>query len=264
MVEAMKYSDFLKEEANRKSAVYTVGRFNPPTFGHENLIRQVYEAAKKMKATGFVFPTHTQDNKKNPLSIDEKMKVLKSSSKYKKLFKKLDRSMANPYGALNWLVENGYNDIHLISGDDRGNEYQRIQQYANKTFGDTVSFNPLSISRQSQKVSGKVVSGSLMRKFAMDDDYDSFRAGLPSWVDRKVGVWVFGLVQDRLGAGVVRESVEFEHGNIVYNDLYDFEGKIIFERADSYSVEVINSRNSYITEGLIRSFDKNDFVYLRS
>ena len=62
----------LSEERSNKKAVLTFGRFNPPTSGHELLISKVVGEAKKRKADNFVFASHSQDKRKNPLDSKTK------------------------------------------------------------------------------------------------------------------------------------------------------------------------------------------------
>ena len=54
-------------------AVVVFGRFNPPTVGHEKLLRA---AATEAKRTGYelaIYPSRTQDSKKNPLDPGAKI-----------------------------------------------------------------------------------------------------------------------------------------------------------------------------------------------
>ena len=68
-----KYSQFLKELPN-KTVVFAFGRFNPPTTGHELLIKAVKKLAATHKADHAIYASKTQDSKKNPLSYDTKIK----------------------------------------------------------------------------------------------------------------------------------------------------------------------------------------------
>ena len=70
------YRSFIKE-AKDKVAVFAFGRMNPPTEGHSKLIKMVMVVAKKEKGIPMVFPSKTEDKKKNPLSFKTKVKVLK-------------------------------------------------------------------------------------------------------------------------------------------------------------------------------------------
>ena len=69
------YRSFIKE-AKDKVVVFAFGRMNPPTEGHSKLIKMVMVVAKNEKAMPMVFPSKTEDNKKNPLSFRTKVKVL--------------------------------------------------------------------------------------------------------------------------------------------------------------------------------------------
>lgn len=105
-------------EARAKSAVLTFGRMNPPTKGHRALYDKMLDIASSTGSDVFVFLSHTQDNKKNPLG-----------SKTKKFFveKLLDAKnvVANPkirtlIDALNWLTYNKkYSKIYFVVGADR-------------------------------------------------------------------------------------------------------------------------------------------------
>ena len=55
-------------EARGDTAVFCIGRFNPPTTGHELMIESAANIQSKYPGAKFyVFPTHSQDPKKNPL-----------------------------------------------------------------------------------------------------------------------------------------------------------------------------------------------------
>ena len=66
------FSDFLTEDSG--SITFVFGRFNPPTIGHEKL----FEATKKIARGGTyrIYPTKTQDKKKNPLDFKTKVKFI--------------------------------------------------------------------------------------------------------------------------------------------------------------------------------------------
>ena len=51
------------------TAVFAFGRMNPPTIGHRKLVDQV----KAQQGTPFLFLTHSQKPKTDPLSFAEKV-----------------------------------------------------------------------------------------------------------------------------------------------------------------------------------------------
>ena len=56
--------------------VLAFGRFNPPTLGHAILITEVLELAKYYQCQHKIITSTTQDNIRNPLSIDRKLYYL--------------------------------------------------------------------------------------------------------------------------------------------------------------------------------------------
>ena len=68
------FSQFV--EAVGKTAVFTFGRFNPPTIGHQKLLQATIKAARKEGGKAYIFGSFSQDKKKNPLSHSQKMHYL--------------------------------------------------------------------------------------------------------------------------------------------------------------------------------------------
>ena len=70
---------FIKEQTNQRHGVLAFGRMNPPTVGHEKLVDKVHEIAKKHDAIHAVVLSHSQDAKKNPLTVEQKVKHAKKA-----------------------------------------------------------------------------------------------------------------------------------------------------------------------------------------
>jgi cytidyltransferase-like protein len=60
------------------SVVFTYGRFNPPHKGHRVMIEKVIETARKTNKTPVIVVSHSYGNAKNPLPIENKMRILRS------------------------------------------------------------------------------------------------------------------------------------------------------------------------------------------
>ena len=58
-----------------KTVVFTFGRMNPPTIGHEKLANKVKAVAKKYGGEPRIYMSHSQDAKSNPLDYNLKTKV---------------------------------------------------------------------------------------------------------------------------------------------------------------------------------------------
>ena len=93
------------------------GRFNPPTIGHEKLL----QAAQKASAGGDlkIYPSRTQDNKKNPLDPDMKVSYMR------KMFPDFEEQIINDpemrsiFDVLVSASEEGYKNINIVVGADR-------------------------------------------------------------------------------------------------------------------------------------------------
>src|SRR5210317_453775 len=62
------------DEAREKSMVFTFGRFNPPTIGHQKLIQKVLSMPANEKK---IYLSRSQDSKKNPLEPNAKLRFMR-------------------------------------------------------------------------------------------------------------------------------------------------------------------------------------------
>ena len=63
-------------EARGRHIVFTFGRFNPPTLGHEKLLNKV---ASIRADNYFIYLSRSEDSSKNPLAFRTKVAVMKLS-----------------------------------------------------------------------------------------------------------------------------------------------------------------------------------------
>ncbi len=154
------------------------GRFNPPTVGHEKLLSQ----AQKTAAGGDlkIYPSRTQDPKKNPLDPDMKISYMK------KMFPDYEESIINDsemksiFNVLTTASDEGYENVNIIVGSDRQAEFENL---ATKYNGELYNFGEIRVisagARDADAEGVEGMSASKMRKAVVDDDYDSFRRGTP-------------------------------------------------------------------------------------
>jgi hypothetical protein len=101
-------------------AVYTVGRFQPPTIGHELLIRKVMELGGE---NAFVFVSSVATPKdQNPLTAAQKIDALRAMFPRGVTF--VDTAVcapkcAGPVAANDYLRSLGHSDNTLVAGSDR-------------------------------------------------------------------------------------------------------------------------------------------------
>lgn len=168
-----------------KVAAFTFGRFNPPTTGHELLINKVKEFAAGNDY--FVFPSHSVDKKKNPLTAEQKVSFMQEMFPSHKDAIIFDAQVRDAIKALKWLEEKGYTDAIFVVGSDRVTAFQFIKQYNGKDY----NMNTVEIRSAGERdpdaddVSG--MSASKMRQAAMEGDMKTLASGLPSSVKNKNG-----------------------------------------------------------------------------
>jgi len=122
---------FLRED-DRSTAVFAFGRFNPPTIGHEKLIQKVQSMAKQVNGKGFIFLSHKQNNKTDPLTFQQKQDYINSQIQDPNL--EIGNSTANTIiKALQVIQSQGRTRIIMVAGSDRIAEFQKLlNQYNGK------------------------------------------------------------------------------------------------------------------------------------
>ena len=96
-----------------KSVVFTFGRFNPPTTGHELLANRLRDVAKKERIREIrLYPSQSQDSKKNPLSFRDKVKFLRKAFSGIKVV--ADTSIKTIFQACEKLSDEGYKNVVLV------------------------------------------------------------------------------------------------------------------------------------------------------
>lgn len=112
-------------------AVYTVGRFQPPTIGHRMLIDRVLSESKRIGGDAYVFVSSAKGTGKealrNPLDVKQKIELLKNLFPEGTGVTFVDTSECNPScggpgRALGWLIKEKKLDpknISIVLGAER-------------------------------------------------------------------------------------------------------------------------------------------------
>ena len=139
------------------------GRFNPPTIGHGRSIDRLIELAAGTDA--YVFVTSTQDPVKNPLSVGEKVEILKKMFPNPEVVRIINtdaQDCRTVFKAIYALKDRGYTDISFVGGSDRTEENSRFTL-------------PSYVSIISSGDRQEGVSATNMRRAAREDDWKTFR-----------------------------------------------------------------------------------------
>ena len=172
-------------EARGDTAVFTFGRFNPPTTGHEKLIDALArEQGKNPGAPMYVYPSHSQNAKKDPLPHNKKVAYMKKMfPKYKKDIK-VSRAR-NVFDIAVELHNKGHKAVVMVVGSDRVDEFDNLLNKYNGVDGrhGYYGFDEIKVVSAGERdpdaegVTG--MSASKMRAAAQSNDFEQFKLGLP-------------------------------------------------------------------------------------
>lgn len=194
-------------DSSEETITVVFGRFNPPTVGHGKLL----SAAKRAAVGGDlkIYPSRTQDPKKNPLDPDMKISFMK------KMFPDYsediinDSEMKSIFNVLTVAGEQGYKNVNIVVGSDRQSEFDNLAQKYN---GDLYNFeliNVISAGVRDADSSGvEGMSASKMRKAVVDNDFDAFRKGTPKELDDGDTTALFDAVRSGMGVKKKKEVKE--------------------------------------------------------
>ena len=169
-------------EARRKSIAFTFGRFNPPTSGHEKLIKKV---ASVRADTFKIYLSRSNDPKKNPLSPRTKLTHMKMM--FPRYSRNIEINTTNMIlDIASKLHRQGFTEIFMVVGSDRVREFETILNKYNDVrsrhgYYNFDNINVISAGDRdpdSDGVSG--MSASKMRDAASKDDYSTFKRGVPT------------------------------------------------------------------------------------
>ena len=169
-------------EGPAETLTVAFGRFNPPTVGHGKLLA----AAQKVAVGGDlkIYPSRSQDPKKNPLDPDMKVSYMKKMFPDYADYIVNDDKMRSIFNVLTTAAEEGYVNVNIVVGSDRQAEFENL---ATKYNGDLYNFDQIRVIsagvRDADAEGVEGMSASKMRKAVADDDFDAFRRGTPKELD---------------------------------------------------------------------------------
>ena len=181
--------------------VFTFGRLNPPTIGHQKLVDKLQSVAKREKADSKVFLSHTQNNKKDPLNYAEKIRFAR-----KAFGKIIEQSNSKTIIQILQELEKKYSDIVLVVGSDRVGEFSGL---LNKYNGKAYNFESIEVisagARDPDAEGVEGMSASKLRALAIEGDFDTFKTGLPNKLNDRDKQDVYEIIRS-----VIKEDMDEE------------------------------------------------------
>jgi hypothetical protein len=165
-------------------AVFTFGRMNPPTLGHEMLIAKVVDIGRKDGRESFIMLSRNSEPKKNPIPFNDKLNALNAALPRVNFID--SEHIITLFDAVKYLISKGYTDLILVCGGDRVQNYTALfEPYKNHADPEKrLGYDNLSVvsagerDPDSDDVSG--ISGTKARELAVNGDFESFKKILPT------------------------------------------------------------------------------------
>ena len=242
---------------NSKKLIFAFGRFNPPTTGHDKLMREVISQARKNNANHVVYASASQDKRKNPLDVNTKVKFMKKMFPRNKIM--AAGGTQRTFMEILKFYDRMYGEVIMVAGSDRINEFQKL---ADKYNGKEYNYKSIKVASSGERdpdaegVSG--MSASKMREMAKNDDYRNFKRGVVNLSDSDTKA-LFAAVKKGMD---IKESYVGNFTDFVNNDLREeYHQEKIFnvgdmvEHTDGSKGMVVRRGSNYVSyedDGLIK------------
>lgn len=165
-----------------KTIVLAFGRMNPPTIGHEKLIKECAKVARQNSCDYQIYLSNSNDKKKNPLDPQTKISFVK------KMFPRyadhihVDKKIFNPFRLLTKFGEEYDNVIWVAGGEDAANYDKSFHKHM-ATESPDFYFNSLVVhssgERSADAEGASGMSATKMREAAEAKNIKDFYSGIP-------------------------------------------------------------------------------------
>jgi nicotinic acid mononucleotide adenylyltransferase len=261
---------FLRED-DRSTAVFAFGRFNPPTIGHKKLIDTVLQTAEKVNGKAFLFLSHKQNNKTDPLSFKEKQAYIQQ---YYPKVAVGDAGSNTIIKALQKIQAEGRTRIIMVAGSDRVQEFEKLLNQYNgkpdKAGNDLYKFDDIKVVNAGQRdpdaddVTG--ASASKARELAAKGQEHEFSKIIMGGDDGKI---IYDKIQDALGVTIDENNKKLYNENMedakptVYLDmdgvLADFFGGVEKMYGVEHWKQLTNDKTKDLKKEVIDRITGSDF-----
>jgi hypothetical protein len=176
------------------------GRFNPPTIGHQQLMDTAAAASQADGGDYLIYPSRSQDKKKNPLDPDTKISYMRQM--FPAHSERIVNDAANKtiFDVLKKAHNDGYTNVRIVGGSDRVKEFEKLSNNYN---GQLYAFDNIEVvssgDRDPDAKGVEGMSASRMRLAAAEGDFRKFREGLPPDMKRKSAQELFDSVRASMG-----------------------------------------------------------------
>ena len=130
---------------SRKPVAFCFGRMNPPTIGHARLMNSTARAS--MGSDYYIFLSHTQDSKKNPLDYQNKVNFVKAMFPQHADHVSVGPGLRTIMDIAEFLYHHEYTDVTFVAGNDRLPSFEKLLNDYNGREGgkNYYKFNSISV-----------------------------------------------------------------------------------------------------------------------
>jgi len=206
------------------------GRFNPPHLGHQQLMDTAAASVGDEKDSNYIIvPSRSQDPKKNPLDPDTKAELMAAMFPQHGANIVNDQNIRTIFDVLALAHADGYTNVRIVGGADRVKEFDKL---ANNYNGKLYQFDNVEVvsagDRDPDSDGVEGLSASRMRLAAAENDFKTFRLGMPPDMKPKDAKAVFDTVRMSMGIneewGIWEMAPKFDYQtlreNYVSNIIY--------------------------------------------
>ncbi|MEK9695001.1 MAG: DUF5824 family protein [Candidatus Poseidoniales archaeon] len=187
-----------------KKIVFTFGRMNPPTIGHAKLVDKVQSVAKSEKSDARVYLSHTQNDKKDPLDYNQKIRFAKKA--FGSIVTKSNSKTV--FQIMSEIEKDGYTDVIMVVGSDRVPEFKKLLTKYN---GKDYNFDSISVvsagERDPDATGVEGMSASKLRAVAKEGDFNTFKQGLPKGLTDRDAKAIFDTINKVIKEDLSETSV---------------------------------------------------------
>ena len=159
-----------------KTCYFTFGRFNPPTIGHEKLIKAV--ASQAGSNDYLIYPSQSYKKPNNPLPYDYKVEIMQKMFPWAKI--ETEACCNTIIKVAQDMMMKEYTDIVMVVGSDRVADFDKLLQKQNSIDFSFKTINVISACERDPDVDGAAgMSASKMREAAKNIKTSEFIAGIP-------------------------------------------------------------------------------------
>lgn len=193
------------------TVIVAFGRMNPPTIGHLKLINKLKSLAdEKSDVKARLYLSHSHDDKKNPLTYEEKIDF--ATVAFGDKVDVMESDAKTIYSVLAELYREGFENVVYVCGEDRFDEFQGIKEYNGKKttkIGRPIrddlyyEFDSIEIENAGHRDDNsenpeEKASASYVRKLAVEGDFITFSEYVP--FDNRTAMNLFKLLRKRLAS----------------------------------------------------------------